>query len=59
MAGPRKGTGLVLLVLGGILLALIAVWDLTNPDSLLRGLFDPTQNRGSSVRSIMDGVRRR
>jgi O-antigen ligase len=59
MAGSRKGTGTVLLVLGGLLLVLFAVWDMTRPDSFLRGLFDQSRNPATNVRSIVDGVRTR
>ena len=59
MAGPRRGAGMVLVALGGLLLAIIAVWDMSRPDSFLRDLFGATPNPGSNVRSIVDGVRSR
>jgi hypothetical protein len=59
MAGSRRGNGAVLLVLGGLLLVLFAVWDMTRPNSLLRGLFDQSRNPATDVRSIVDGLRTR
>ncbi len=50
---------MVLVALGGLLLLILAVWDMSRPDSFLRDLFGTNPNPGPDVRSIVDGVRNR
>jgi len=59
MAGPRKGTGRVLLILGGLLLLVLVVWDMTRPNSFFREFSGSNRDPANSARSIVDGIRNR
>ncbi len=59
MAGPRKGVGAVLVIVGCVVLAILAISDVTQPDSFLLGLFDSNRDPGSSAREIVETVRGR
>ena len=59
MAGPRKGTGQVLLVLGCLLLLVLLAWDMTRPNSFLRGSVGSNPDPANSARSIVEGIRNR
>ena len=58
MTAARKGSGRILILVVALLLVLLAIWDLSGSDSLLRSWFGPdSPNVGENAREIFESAR--
>ena len=58
MTAAQKGSGKVLILVVALLLVLLAIWDLSGPESVLMDLLAPaTPDVGDNAREIFDSAR--
>jgi len=59
VATGRRDALRVLVAVAFLVLAILVVWDLTAPDSVLRELFQPRQGLRDNAREILEDIRDR